>query len=65
VSPSPNAPWSKPAVIAKNAETGLPQSVSVNSAGQAVLSYSDLNAATNASEIQATVYTPPAPRRLR
>jgi hypothetical protein len=63
VSPSPGAPWSNPFVVAKNAEAGLPQSVSVNSSGQAVLSYFDLNAATNADEIQATVYTPKAPQR--
>jgi hypothetical protein len=63
VSPSPGARWSKPVVIAKNAEAGLPQSVSVNNVGQAVLSYSDLNATTNADEIQATVYTPKATRQ--
>jgi hypothetical protein len=65
VSPSPGAPWSKPVAVAKNAEAGLPQSVSVNSAGQAVFSYFDLNATTNADEIQGTVYTPPAPHRHR
>ncbi len=63
VSPSPGAPWGKPAVVAKNAEAGLPQSVSVNNAGQAVLSYFDLNAKTNADEIQATVYSPKAAHR--
>ncbi len=65
VSPSPGAAWSTPHVIAKNAEAGLPQSVSVNSAGRAVLSYFDLNATTNADEIQGTVYTPTAPNRHR
>ena len=65
VSPSPGAPWSKPVTIANNSELGLPQSVSVNSTGQAVLSYSDLNATTNADEIQGTVYTPKAPHRHR
>ena len=65
VSPSPGAAWSTPHVIANNAELGLPQSVSVNSTGQAVLSYSDLNATTNADEIQGTVYAPKAPHRHR
>jgi hypothetical protein len=65
VSASPGASWSKPVAVATNAETGLPQSVSVNSSGQAVLSYSDLNATTNADEIQATVYTPKTSHRLR
>jgi len=65
VSPSPGAPWSKLVTVAKSAELGLPESVSVNSTGQAVLSYFDLNATTNAEEIQATIYTPKAPRRHR
>ena len=62
VSPSPGAPWSNPFVVAKNAEAGLPQSVSVNISGQALLSYVDLNATTNADEIQGAVYTPKAPQ---
>jgi hypothetical protein len=65
VSPSPGASWSKPATIANNSELGLPQSVSVNSSGQAVLSYSDLNATTNVDEIFGTVYKPQAPRQHR
>jgi hypothetical protein len=65
VSPSPGAAWSKPVAIAKNVELGQPQSVSVNSSGQAVLSYFDLNATTNADEIRGTVYTPNAPHRHR
>jgi hypothetical protein len=65
VSPSPGAPWSKPVIIANNSELGLPQSVSVNSSGQAVLSYFDLNATTSADEIFGTVYKPQTPREHR
>lgn len=65
VSPSPGASWSKPVVMANNAEAGLPESLSVNSSGQAVLSYSDQNAITNADEIQAAVYTPKTAHRHR
>jgi hypothetical protein len=65
MSPSPGAPWSKPVTIASNSEQDLPQSVSVNSSGQAVLSYFDLNATTNANEIFSTVYKPQAPGEHR
>jgi hypothetical protein len=65
VSASPRAKWSKPVAVATNAYTGLPQSVSVNSSGQAVLSYFDFNTLTNADEIQATVYTPKTSHRHR
>ncbi|HWY15665.1 MAG TPA: hypothetical protein VNX86_11060 [Rhizomicrobium sp.] len=57
--PSPGAPWSKPVPIANNSKLGLPQSVSVNSCGQAVLSHFDPN------EIFGTFYNPQAPRQHR